>query len=98
MFAVIRVKQYYDYVEGIEFLKSFSTEEEAKSFIKKIKDDQDKKLDDRNAYIMNFVHNIVIPENINTQEWKEFLEQFKPYVPSSYVTPKNFHNTILDFL
>lgn len=85
-FALIKVHQDYDYVEGAECISSFSSEKEAQDFLSKLKSDQDLSWKNRRDYISNFVDQLTVPE-MNYQEWNDFLQKLNLW---RYILPKDF--------
>jgi hypothetical protein len=73
-FALIKVHQDYDYVEGAECISSFSSEKDAQDFLSKLKAEQDLSWKNRHDYIREFVEQLKVPQ-MNYEEWKSFLEK-----------------------
>lgn len=96
-FAVIKVNQCYDYVEGAECLESFDNEDDANECVQewnqKIRESQRAKLD----YIEKWVDECEVPEALNYQHWKSYLEQWHPF-GAMYVFPKDFKEELKRYL
>jgi hypothetical protein len=94
-FAVIRVDQDYDYVEGAECIAAFPTEQEANDLVQKMKDERDASWKQKMEYVEEFVDNINPPET-DYQGWVEYLKQY-PF-GGRYVMPQNFKNHLKGYL
>lgn len=95
-FAVIRVDQDYDYVEGAECIGSFPTEQEANDLINKMKSDTVTSWTNRVRYIDAFVESLSIPDT-DYHGWLEFLKKFHPF-GERYVFPKDFKGELKRYL
>jgi hypothetical protein len=96
-YAVIRVDQDYDYVEGAECLAAFDTEYEASALITKIKAEQTAATRRRLDYVEQFVDKIVLPEPPEYNGWLEFLKIYFGEA-GRYVYPKDFHMSLKRYL
>lgn len=79
IFAVVNVNLNYDYIEGIECLASFDTEEEAKLKIKQIIEERNSLIKKRIEYIDKFINDIKVPVDANYSEWIKFINNYKPF-------------------
>lgn len=95
-FAVVRVDQYYDYVEGVECIDVFQTEQEANNLIQEMKDKRDTSWKDYDKYIETFVDNIDPPKT-DYQGWEEYIKQFFGN-DCRYVLPKDFKKELKRYL
>jgi hypothetical protein len=98
-FAVIRVDQDYDYVEGAECLDVFDTKEEAERTLVQVKHLIETFSSRRLAYNEGFVAGLPepnLPQPPHTKQWEEYKSQFK-YIPYG-ATPKDFKQLMLSAL
>jgi hypothetical protein len=84
-FAVIKAYQDYDYLEGLECVISFPTEQEAKDYIKSKEDDRMAAFKRRDAYVEQFVAGINPPD---TQP--QFMIYTNKFSFGCNVTQENF--------
>ncbi len=96
MFAVLRIDQWYDGVEGIECIDAFPTEEEANQLKQSMEKERDESYRKKIEYIENFVDNIVLPET-DYQGWLEFLPKYFGK-GCMYVFPKDFKRELKPYL
>lgn len=96
IYAVIRVDQYYDDVEGAECLASFPTREEAEKHVQEIKDERDRLYRENQAYIDRFVEAIEVPKT-DYAGWVAFLKQFS-FFGDRYILPQDFKYTMKSYL
>lgn len=85
-FALIKVHQDYDYVEGAECISSFSSEKDAQDFLSKLKAEQQLSSKNRDDYIRKFVERLEVPQ-MNYEEWKVLLERLGLW---RYIMPVDF--------
>ena len=106
MFAVIRVHQDYDYVEGLEFIASFTTEEKAQSYIEQKNEAYRVSFLQRKHYIEKYVDAMEVPVFINCnpesfKEWNDFIIEMyncgNGYKPS-HVNGLNFKEQFKEHL
>ena len=95
-FIIVQVYQDYDYVEGVGYIKSFPTEEEANTFIQEKREEQDAACKARRDYIEKWVDLIECPET-DYHGWKEYLKQYHPF-GARYVFPKDFKKELKGYL
>lgn len=79
-FIVVGVESDYDYVEGVNYVKTFSTREEAESFIKDERDYRNEMWHKRAAYIKEWVDNIDGIEG-NESKWRGRLNMYQAHNP-----------------
>lgn len=101
MYAIIQVNMDYDYCEGVQFVKSFATEEEANVFIQAQKDRYVETWKAKMEYVDEYINNIKIPETTpgNMEQfhgWKKFVEIYFPGWTT--VSPNNFKTSLRSFL
>jgi len=95
-FIVVQVHQNYDMVEGVDYIKSFSTEEEATAYIQKEKEKEEAAWKSRLEYIEQWVDAIECPET-DYNGWKEYLKRYHPF-GVMYVLPQNFKKNLKEYL
>ena len=93
-FIVVQVDQDYDYVQGVDYIDSFATEDEAKNYIKIKQELANETGLKRIKYIDDYVDKIEIPET-DYNGWVEFLKKFPFW---SYVLPQNFKQQLKSYL
>ena len=94
MFSVIEVFMDYDYVEGVQHVQSFSTEEEAQQHIEKLKKQESDKFQKYKTYIEEYVDKIELPD-LTGSNWFSIWDEFKkPYPCGFNSTPKDFHENL----
>ena len=82
MFVVVEVDSDYDYVEGINFIDAFSTEEEAAQYITDDYKEFVESVSNYDKYLDDFVNSINIPQPdkgwkwVRPEIWKEFVGSF----------------------
>lgn len=97
-FIVVQAHLDYDYVEGVDYIAKFNSEEEANKFISDKKEKQDAEWSARCNYINEWVDAIELPET-DYNGWKEFLATWGTFShPSKYIYPKDFKNEFKRFL
>lgn len=96
-FIVVRVDQNYDYVEGVNYIDSFPTEDAANAFVQEKNDEQNSAWRARLDYIEQWVDEIEPPENTDYNGWKSYLEQYHTF-GGRYVMPKDFKKELKEYL
>lgn len=75
MFAIVRVNQDYDYVNGVDWVKGgFATCEEAQAYIDALKTADKETQKRRLEFNKAFLARLKLPED--PEKWKEFLAAF----------------------
>jgi hypothetical protein len=94
-FAVVKVDQDYDYVEGAECVVSFDTYAEADDYVRDFRQKQYELIQKRVDYIQTYVEAIKVPDlgTINYQEWEQFLMPYFGRV-SPYITAETFKHQL----
>lgn len=95
IFAIIRVDQCYDYVEGADCLSVHSTREEAEAEIVRLKGVRDASFKARGDYISDFVDAIELPKT-DYNGWCVFLKEWQ--YPGTHLSPSSFHREMKYFL
>ena len=93
-FIVVQVDQDYDYVQGVDYIDSFATEDEAKNYIKTKQELAKETGLKRINYIDEYVNKIEVPDT-DYHGWVEFLKEFPFW---SYVYPKDFKKQLKCYL
>jgi|694.fasta_scaffold46598_5 hypothetical protein len=94
-YIIVKVNQDYDYVEGVEYIDSFVTEQEADNFIKEKTEQERTEWKARMSYIDGYVDAINVPDT-DYNGWQAFLKQYVPF--QSHWTPKDFKNDLKIYL
>jgi len=95
-YIVVKVSQDYDYVENVEYVDSFATEQEADNFIKEKDAASLSERRARLAYIDGYVDAINVPDTNDYRVWQVFLKQYIPF--QSHWTPKDFKKDLKSYL
>jgi hypothetical protein len=95
-YIVVKVSHDYDYVEDVEYVDSFATEQEADNFIKEKDAASLSEHRARLAYIDGYVDAINVPDTTDYHVWQAFLKQYIPF--QSHWTPKDFKNDLKYYL
>lgn len=73
--AVVRVSQDYDSVEGVEFISAYATESEANEFIRITKADEDASVEAYRKYIDDYVDAMEVPDwRVELKSWQQFIK------------------------
>ena len=75
-FIVVRVDQNYDYVEGVRYIRSFPTEEEANAFIQEKNEEHKSAWRSKMDYIDAWVDALELPQT-DRHGWLEYLKQYQ---------------------
>ena len=95
-FIVVQVDQSYDYVEGVNYVQSFPTEDEAIAFVQEKEKEQSAAWRARLDYIENWVDALELPET-DYNGWVEYLKQYHPF-GVRYVLPQDFKKNLKGYL
>ena len=95
-FIVVKVDQDYDYVEGVNYIDSFLTEDEANAFVQEKSQEQTSAWRKRMDYIEEWV-DAIEPPVTDYNGWKEYLVQYHPF-GGRYVMPKDFKKELKGYL
>ena|ERR1019366_344456 len=96
IFAVIRVRQCCEDVEGCDCVMTYPTEQEAQDYVQKEKDEWATTWNKKREYVEAFVENIKLPDT-DYKGWLEFLETYKDYL-GRYTFPKDFKKELTSSL
>lgn len=97
LWIVLDIRQTYGdgYIEGVEHLASFATEQEANDYVLFLKERKRASWAVRLKYIEEFVDSIVIPET-DYNGWKEFLKSYG--IEHLNLRPDNFREGMKRYL
>lgn len=103
MYAIIYTDVDYDYVAGVECVKTFQTEEEATKYKEDVKTEEFKKWKDFEDYIEGFIDGLQIPDFPHTQQgvrdWDKYTKEvFISECVSSYIHPGNLKKYLVEYL
>lgn len=96
LYAVVRVDNDYDYVEGAECVAVYRFRDEADSHVRVARTESDSSWMNYCQYNKDYADSIKLPET-DYQGWLEFLKQFNPF-GIRYVFPKDFHKELASYL
>lgn len=80
MFAVVQVFQDYDYVEGVECVKVFRSEQECYDYIQDISRKSQEAFAKRNEYTLQYIAEKCQP--FKYERWEKFKSRFHPLLAS----------------
>lgn len=75
-FVIVQVDQDYDYIEGVNFVDVFKTEEEAVAYILNAENKDKESHRIFAKYVDEWVDSIKILKTDNYNEWKEFVNKY----------------------
>ena len=97
MFAVIHADLSYDYLEGLECEKLFSSYEEAQEYINNISKKRLESWIIFSKYVDDYLETIKVPEFTTYQEWLKYGESYLGYI-NSYTHVHNFKEYLKESL
>lgn len=97
MFAVIEVDSDYDYINGLECIKTFPSEAEAQKFIDDAREIRDNSYRIRSNYIDEYIKSFEFEDIDNHEDWLKFLSQF-PGIDIIMTHKGNFHSKLRDYI
>ncbi len=95
-YAVIQVQLSYDFIEGVDFIAKFDTEEQADAFKDEKVSEQREQWVKKCNYINNWVEAIEVPQT-DYNEWREFCEKYHPFA-QRHIRPQEFKEAFKDYL
>jgi hypothetical protein len=94
MFAVILIDQDYDYIEGLECVKCFNTEQEANDFIVSENQKHQDSHTELCKYIDKFIdENVDIPDLLEYSQWNVYRNKFE-LRDAAFVYPGNLKEVL----